>query len=212
MSAQPGGGGAGEPGEGSGDAAGSGGGAFPAVATKMDLVQDILDRNRSGRRRRARARAARTRPRAAARRRRRSRPPARPPARRSILHQIRVNHEAQRPEGLSRNFLLIKEVNSNIDEARRRRRSAASPPPSLALQRPLANAHTLCSPLQVMGMYGSISDDFVTFMAQRPGSGSAADQQGGSSFGADADGANGATQPPAAAAPEAPAPAGAVAS
>ncbi len=62
-------------------------------------------------------------------------------------------------------------------------------------------------------MYGSISDDFVTFMqTSRPGSGSAADQQGGSSFGADADGANGATQPPAAAAPAAPAPAGAGAS
>jgi hypothetical protein len=39
-------------------------------------------------------------------------------SRRHILHQIKANHEAQKPEGLAKNFVLIREVNLNIEQVR----------------------------------------------------------------------------------------------
>ncbi|KAG7669515.1 hypothetical protein NADE_005760 [Nannochloris sp. 'desiccata'] len=33
-----------------------------------------------------------------------------------LLQQIKANHDAQRPEGLAKNFTLIQDVNANIDK------------------------------------------------------------------------------------------------
>jgi len=35
---------------------------------------------------------------------------------RLLLQQIKANHDAQRPEGLAKNFALIQDVNANIDK------------------------------------------------------------------------------------------------
>lgn len=41
------------------------------------------------------------------------------PARRRILHHIKVNHDSQRPEALAKNFVLLSEVNANIESVQR---------------------------------------------------------------------------------------------
>jgi len=75
--------------------------------TKLERVQDILDRNRlvviadgTGRQ------CSRAQHHSSLRC-------------RSLLFQIKANHEAQKPEGLAKNFALLREVNSNIDKASR---------------------------------------------------------------------------------------------
>ena len=41
------------------------------------------------------------------------------PPRRRILHHIKLNHDSQRPEALAKNFLLLSEVNANIESVQR---------------------------------------------------------------------------------------------
>jgi len=42
-----------------------------------------------------------------------------PPPRRRILHHIKLNHDSQRPEALAKNFMLLSEVNANIESVQR---------------------------------------------------------------------------------------------
>ena len=41
------------------------------------------------------------------------------PPRRRILHHIKLNHDSQRPEALAKNFMLLSEVNANIESVQR---------------------------------------------------------------------------------------------
>jgi len=36
-----------------------------------------------------------------------------------MLHQVKINHESQRSEGLAKNFALLREVNKNIELVQR---------------------------------------------------------------------------------------------
>jgi 5-bromo-4-chloroindolyl phosphate hydrolysis protein len=36
-----------------------------------------------------------------------------------MLHQVKINHESQRSEGLAKNFQLLREVNENIELVQR---------------------------------------------------------------------------------------------
>ena len=45
--------------------------------------------------------------------------PGAPARRRALIAEIKGNHDAQTPEGLTRNCLLIKELNGNIAKVRR---------------------------------------------------------------------------------------------
>jgi hypothetical protein len=38
---------------------------------------------------------------------------------RRILHHIKLNHDSQRPEALAKNFMLLSEVNANIESVQR---------------------------------------------------------------------------------------------
>ena len=38
---------------------------------------------------------------------------------RRMLHQIKINHESQRSEGLAKNFQLLRDVNENIELVQR---------------------------------------------------------------------------------------------
>lgn len=67
---------------GNGSGSGSGVGTVWAAFSKLDIVQEVLDRNRS------------------------------------LLEEIRGNHNSGGPDDLARNCVLIKELNGNISEAR----------------------------------------------------------------------------------------------
>lgn len=90
---------------------------------------------------------------------------------RHLLHQIKLNQDAQKPEGLAKNFVLLREINMNIDKVGGGR---AGPPRPSAVAPCMAPADAaLPGAAQVMGLYNAISDDFATFMQHtRPNSAS----------------------------------------